>query len=47
MSPWQWFTSDVKQGYLASITWIAPPFNESDHPGGPSLCAGENWTARR
>ena len=46
-APWQWFTSDVKQGHLASISWITPPFNESDHPGGPSLCAGENWTARQ
>ncbi|HZI35697.1 MAG TPA: alkaline phosphatase family protein, partial [Gaiellales bacterium] len=46
-APWQWFTSDVKQGHLASITWITPPFNESDHPGGPSLCQGENWTARQ
>ena len=34
-APWQWFTSDVKQGHLASITWMTPPFNESDHPGGP------------
>ena len=46
-APWQWFTSDVKQGHLASITWMTPPFNESDHPGGPSLCQGENWTARQ
>jgi len=45
-APWQWFTSDVTQGYLPSISWITPPFDESDHPGGPSLCAGENWTAR-
>jgi phospholipase C len=45
-APWQWFSSDVKQGYLPSISWITPPFDESDHPGGPSLCEGENWTAR-
>jgi phospholipase C len=45
-APWQWFSSDVRQGYLPSISWITPPFNESDHPGGPSLCAGENWTAQ-
>src|SRR5690242_1089314 len=45
-TPWQWFGSDVSQGYLPSISWITPPFDESDHPGGPSLCAGENWTAR-
>ncbi|HET6847784.1 MAG TPA: alkaline phosphatase family protein [Gaiellales bacterium] len=45
-APWQWFSSDIKQGYLPSISWITPPFDESDHPGGPSLCAGENWTAK-
>jgi phospholipase C len=44
-APWQWFRSDVRHGYLGSMTWITPPFNESDHPGGPSLCQGENWTA--
>ena len=42
--PIEWFTHDVSQGYLAPVTWIAPPFNLSDHPGGPSLCQGENWT---
>jgi phospholipase C len=45
-APWQWFQSDIRQGYLSSITWMTPPFAESDHPGGPSLCEGENWTAR-
>jgi len=44
--PWEWFTSDIKQGSLASVTWMTPDFNDSDHPGGPSLCDGENWTAR-
>jgi hypothetical protein len=42
--PAEWFTHDVSQGYLAPVTWIVPPFNLSDHPGGPSLCQGENWT---
>ena len=42
--PIEWFTHDVSQGYLAPVTWIAPPFNLSDHPGGPSLCQGHNWT---
>jgi phospholipase C len=27
------------------VTWIVPPYNRSDHPGGASLCDGENWTA--
>jgi phospholipase C len=42
--PIEWFMHDVSQGYLAPVTWIAPPFNLSDHPGGPSLCQGHNWT---
>jgi phospholipase C len=45
--PWQWFAPDVAQGYLSSITWLTPPFDQSDHPGGPSLCEGENWTAQQ
>ncbi|MDX6546356.1 MAG: phospholipase [Gaiellales bacterium] len=44
--PWEWFQSDIRQGYLASMTWITPPFDLSDHPGGPSLCEGMNWTTR-
>jgi phospholipase C len=44
--PWEWFTSDIRQGYLSSVTWMTPDFNDSDHPGGPSLCDGENWTTR-
>jgi phospholipase C len=42
--PIEWFQHDVREGYLAPVTWIAPPFNLSDHPGGPSICQGENWT---
>ena len=45
--PWQWFAPDVADGHLASITWMTPPFDESDHPGGPSLCEGELWTAQQ
>ena len=37
--------SDLRQGYLGAVTWIVPPYNRSDHPGGASLCDGENWTA--
>ncbi len=44
--PWEWFHSDIAQGYLASMTWITPPFDMSEHPGGPSLCQGMNWTVR-
>jgi phospholipase C len=43
--PLGWMPSDLAQGYLGAVTWIVPPFNRSDHPGGTSLCEGEDWTA--
>jgi phospholipase C len=42
--PLGWLPSDLDQGYLGAVTWIVPPYNRSDHPGGASLCDGENWT---
>ncbi len=42
--PLGWLPSDLDQGYLGAVTWIVPPYNRSDHPGGTSLCDGENWT---
>jgi phospholipase C len=44
--PLGWLPSDLSQGYLAAVTWIVPPYKRSDHPGGTSLCEGENWTAQ-
>jgi phospholipase C len=45
--PLAWLNTDLQQGYLAAVTWIVPPFRESDHPFGSatSLCQGENWSA--
>ncbi len=44
--PLGWLQSDLDQGYLGAVTWIVPPYNRSDHPGGgATLCEGENWTA--
>jgi phospholipase C len=37
------FLSDVKHGKLASITWIAPTFETSDHP--PNETQGPAWIA--
>lgn len=39
------FTADVDKGKLASVTWLIPPFDYSDHPPS-SMCQGENWTVR-
>ena len=37
---------DIEAGKLKSVNWIVPPPGENEHPGGPSVCAGENWTVR-
>lgn len=37
------FISDVQQGKLPSISWVIPPFPDSDHPP-LSMCYGQNWT---
>ncbi len=43
--PWAGCRATSSQGYLGAVTWIVPPYNRSDHPGGTSLCEGEDWTA--
>ena len=35
---------DVERGDLARVTWALPPIGLNEHPGGPSVCMGENWT---
>jgi phospholipase C len=35
---------DVRKGKLARVTWAVPPIGLNEHPGGPSVCMGENWT---
>ncbi|MDQ3645539.1 MAG: hypothetical protein M3345_01230 [Actinomycetota bacterium] len=37
---------DVKKGRLPAVSWITPPIGLNEHPGGPSVCEGENWTVR-
>jgi phospholipase C len=36
--------TDIKKGELAEVTWAVPPIGFNEHPGGPSVCMGENWT---
>lgn len=38
------FLSDAANGTLPNISWIIPPYADSDHPG-QSLVNGEAWTA--
>ena len=40
------FIEDLGTGKLPSATWIVPPPGTNEHPGGPSVCVGENWTVR-
>ena len=40
------FLDQIEKGKLAEATWVVPPPGENEHPGGPSVCVGENWTVR-
>ncbi len=41
------FIEDLETtGRLPKATWIVPPPGTNEHPGGPSVCVGENWTVR-
>jgi phospholipase C len=37
------FLADVRAGTLPTVSWLTPPFGQSDHPP-TSMCEGENWT---
>jgi phospholipase C len=41
------FLTDLKHGTLPSAVWLIPPEPYNEHPGGPSLCSGENWTIQQ
>jgi phospholipase C len=38
------FMSDIKNGDLQEVSWVVPAKGFNEHPGGPSVCKGENWT---
>jgi phospholipase C len=40
------FIKDIRQGRLPRVSWVIPPSGYNEHPGGPSVCMGENWTIR-
>ena len=39
------FLQDLRTGDLPAVSWLTPPFGQSDHPPA-SICAGENWTVQ-
>lgn len=41
------FRRDVKKGRLPQVSWVVPVMGRTDHPGGPSVCKGENWTVKQ
>lgn len=42
------FVSDVEKHNLPPVTWLTPPAGGvSEHPGGSSVCSGENWSVRQ
>jgi phospholipase C len=43
--PTEQFLSDAAKGSLPTVSWIATPFNVSEHPL-TSVCIGENWTVQ-
>jgi phospholipase C len=41
------FLSDLKHHTLPAVSWLIPPEPYNEHPGGPSVCVGENWTVEQ
>ncbi len=39
------FLQDLQTGDLPAVSWLTPPFGQSDHPP-TSMCEGENWTVQ-
>jgi phospholipase C len=38
------FLKHLRAGKLGKVNWIVPPPFANEHPGGTSVCVGENWT---
>ena len=36
--------ADIRRHRLRRVSWVIPPRGYNEHPGGPSVCKGENWT---
>ncbi len=42
--PEESFPEDIENEKLAEVSWVVPGPGVNEHPGGPSVCMGENWT---
>jgi phospholipase C len=43
---WGRFATDAAGGKLPAVSWLIPPYVQSDHPPFP-MCDGENWTVQQ
>jgi phospholipase C len=44
ITPEERFPIDIAKERLDKVTWVVPGPGVNEHPGGPSVCVGENWT---
>ncbi|MGH2813110.1 MAG: phospholipase C [Actinomycetota bacterium] len=44
ITPEEQFMEDIQSKNLDEVTWVVPGPGVNEHPGGPSVCMGENWT---
>jgi len=44
ITPEEQFIEDIENENLDRATWVVPGPGVNEHPGGPSVCVGENWT---
>jgi phospholipase C len=44
--PDEGFVKDLKANRMPEVSWLIPSSAYNEHPGGTSVCAGENWTVR-
>ena len=46
VQPEEKFLGDITEGRMKELNWVVPGPGFNEHPGGPSVCMGENWTVR-
>jgi phospholipase C len=46
ITPEERFITDIKNNNLDEVSWVVPGPGVNEHPGGPSVCMGENWTVQ-
>jgi phospholipase C len=44
ITPEEEFERDIARERLDEVVWVVPGPGVNEHPGGPSVCVGENWT---